>query len=43
MLENDLLLLLNLTKYTTERNKEIQVEKISREFIKKKSAKFLAK
>ena len=38
MLENDLLLLLNLTKYTTERNKEIQAEKISREFIKKKSA-----
>ena len=38
MLENDLLLLLNLTKYTTERNKEIQVEKISREFIKEKSA-----
>ena len=38
MLENDLLLLLNLTKYTTERNKETQVEKISREFITKKSA-----
>ena len=38
MLENDLLLLLNLTKYTTERIKEIQVEKISREFIKNKSA-----
>ena len=34
MLENDLLLLLN----PTERNKEIQVEKISREFIKEKSA-----
>ena len=27
MLENDLLLLLNLTKYTIERNKEIQVER----------------